>query len=427
LFAVTLTADHDRMRRAPGEGSIRKRKDGRWEGSVTIGHTERGNPKRRVVYGRTRAAVVAKLDALKGELSATGTIVAPSSMTVAQFLERWVESRALRARRSTVDNYRTIVAHYIAPAIGERKLQKLEAVHVQTMLAELAARRVVIANQRTRREAERTVSARMVRYVHLILRMALGDAVKWGVLRRNSAALLEPPRVPRFEPSVWSQEAVVAFVAHAAGSRYHAAYLLALTAGLRRGELLGLRVSDLAPALRSLTVRRAVTLSGGTLAEGEPKGGRRRTIHLDGAVGAALETRLEALWRERDEALEAGLWRGGPDPYVFGSTLGTPTHPRNLARDFTAVCRRAGVPRIRLHDLRHTYGSHAVARLSLPDLSARLGHTDPSFTARVYTHPTPGAAERAALTLDELYGEPDRDAVTMRSNDPQSGGRRRPN
>jgi integrase len=415
-------------RRAPGEGSIRKRKDGRWEGTITVGHTDRGNPRRIFVYGRTRTQVVAKLEEKRGEIASQG-LVLPEAMTVAAFLARWLEAKARRVRPSTLTNYRETVDRYLIPLVGHHRVQKLSALHVNAMLTGLAARTVTLANQHVRRETKRPISTRLVRYIHSILVMALEDAVRWRLLRTNPAAAVERPRAPKYRPAIWTGEEVRTFLAAAADDRYFAAFLLMLVTGMRRGELLGLRVSDLAAHLEELTIRRSISAIGGHSQVGEPKSERgRRTMALPAEARVALRVRLKQLAGEREIALEAGLWEDGEDPYLFGIATGRPTDPRNFLRHFTGLCGRAGVRRIRLHDLRHTYGSHAIARLALPDLSARLGHYDPAYTASVYLHEVPGGQGReAALSLDQLLRKPKRAAVTVRSASRQNGAGRKPN
>ncbi len=392
-------------RRAPGEGSIRKRKDGRWEASITIGHTDRGNPRRLFVYARTRTKVLEKLDEKRGEIAAQG-IIAPEPMTVAAYLRLWLDAKARKVRPSTLANYRETVDRYLIPTVGPHRLQRLTALQVNAMLGDLARRTVVLANQYGKRATDRPLSPRLVRYAHSILVMALEDAVRWHLIRSNPAAAVERPRVPEYEPAIWTADDARAFLAAAAEGRFLAAFLLMLVTGLRRGEVLGLKVSDLGPHLEDVSIRRAVTSVGGHVQVGEPKSAKaRRTVTIPTEARAALRARLKQLDDEREVATEAGVWEGGDDPFLFGTAVGSPTDPRNFLRRFADLCTEAKVRRIRIHDLRHTYGSNAIARLALPELSARLGHHSPAYTARVYTHRVPdrrGMPE--ALSLDELLG-----------------------
>jgi integrase len=205
---------------------------------------------------------------------------------------------------------------------------------------------------------------------------------------------------------VWTRDEVRAFLEAARGSRYHAAYVLALTCGLRRGEILGLRVGDFDRTEGTLRIRRSVIALNGRTVEGVPKTERaRRTLYLPPETKVALLERLDVLARERVDAVSVGAWRGDLDPYLFGTSIGTATSPRNLLRNFAAAQRRAGVEHLRFHDLRHTYGSFAIGQVPLPALSARMGHHRPSYTADVYAHEIPGTGPESAVPLAELLGE----------------------
>ncbi|MFZ5787205.1 MAG: tyrosine-type recombinase/integrase, partial [Acidobacteriota bacterium] len=394
-------------RRAPGEGSIRKRKDGRWEWSLPVGRTYQGNPKRVSVYARTRTALLGKIEQRREELAAGG-LVLPDSITVRAFLERWLEGKGRSCRASTLRNYRETVDRWILPVLGDHRLQRVTALDVHRLLAGMEA--TVIRRRRRRRDAagqtewvveERPLAVRTVRYVHGLLVDAFGQAVSWRLMAMNPAsAVSAPPPAARPSRLVWSRDEVRAFLEAARGSRYHAAYVLALSCGLRRGEVLGLRVSDFDRGEGTLRIRRSVISVQGKTVEGEPKTERaRRTLYLPPEARTALLERLDALARERVDALSVGAWRGDLDPYLFGTAIGTATCPRNLLRNFASVQRRAGVRRLRFHDLRHTYGSLAVGHVPLPVLSARMGHHRPSYTADVYAHEIPGAGKEAALSL----------------------------
>jgi len=375
-------------RRAAGEGTITHRKDGRWEGALTVGATDAGNPKRRRVYGRTRAAVLAKIDALRVEASTTG-IIAPDTMTVAGLVDLWLEAKGRTCRDSTLDNYRTLLRVHVTPELGELRVQRLTALRIHAHLAALAAS---------------GSSVHLVRYVWHLLRGLLDQAVRWRVIPANPALEVVAPAKPRRRPhDLWTPDEVRAVLAAATTSRTYAAIVLALTCGLRRGEVLGLRCSDYDAERGLLTVRRTVVVVKNQAVTGEPKTDRGyRSLYLPADARAALEARLAAVAAERKHAIEEEVWTGGDDPYVFGTPIGAPTHPRNFLRAFTELVATAKVRRIRFHDLRHAYATMALARVPLPTLSARLGHHAVSFTLDAYTEELPGDDVEAAIPLAEL-------------------------
>ncbi|MEW6338257.1 MAG: tyrosine-type recombinase/integrase [Acidobacteriota bacterium] len=407
-------------RRAPGEGSIRKRKDGRWEAAITVGHTAQGNPKRRFVYGRTRGEVVDKLQQLTVQ-AATRGLAAPSGITVAEYLAHWLQEKAESCASTTAQNYRWTLERYVLPGIGKRRVQRVTPLEIDALLQDLASGRAAwlrppadespaAAARRRRRDPEGKVGPRTVRYVRALLHTAFARAVEWEVLQRNPVLMPKGTRSRKgaAPPRVWSLEEVRSFAQVARGSRYAAAYYLALVEGLRRGELLGLRLSDLDGETGTLRIERQIVVLAGRPAERPPKtDNARRIVHLPPSAIAALIERRGDVEHEQEQAEKAGVWKGGTDPYFFGTHYGTPTNPRSLLRDFRAITLRAGVPPIRFHDLRHTHASLALAQRESPaSLAARLGHHSPAFTLEIYSHLVPGQERAPAEAVERLLAVP---------------------
>jgi integrase len=407
-------------RRAPGEGSIRKRKDGRWEASITVGYTDTGNPKRRFVYGRTRGKVVEKLQALTVQ-AATRGLAAPNSITVAEYIELWLTDKASTASPTTIQNYGWTLERYAVPGIGERRLQRLTPLEVDALLQDLAAGRAAwlkppedepekVAARRKRRNPEGKASARTVRYVRVLLHAACAKAVEWEILQRNPVPMPKGTRSRKTAapPKVWSIDEVRSSLDEARKSRYAAAYYLALVEGMRRGELLGLRLSDLDPEARTLRIERQVVELAGKPIERTPKTeNSRRRVHLPPTAVAGLLERRSLVENGRTEAERVGVWKGDADPYFFGTRYGTPTNPRSLLRDLEVVIKRANVPRIRFHDLRHAHASLALAQRESPaSLAARLGHYSPAFTLEVYSHLVPGLERAPAEAVERFLTAP---------------------
>lgn len=399
-------------KRAPGEGSIHQRQDGRWEASRTIGRTAGGNPRRLRAYGRTKAAALGKLERMIVDLGglAGGTHVPDTGgLTVRGLLERWLAMKegVAKLKATTLDSYRWYLATYVLPAVGHIPLRRLRPAHVQELLAELGRRQV--ADRRKRRPGvelpplpDRPLSPRVVRYVWTLLHGALRHAVRLQLLRVNPCDQVEPPRGGRARPPlVWTPEEVERLLAaaRATSPALHPLYYLAVTTGARRGELLGLEWGDVDLVGGVLDIRRSMDASGRVSTPKTAAGERRVTITPE-AVEVLRQHQVGQLERRR-LALEAGIWQ--ETALVFASSTGRPLSARNLLHNLTRLCRRAGIPRHPFHALRHTAATLALrSGVSARALADRLGHRDPGLTLRVYTHVLQEQAREAALPLAEL-------------------------
>jgi integrase len=337
---------------------------------------------------RARIELLARVD--------QGTYVEPSRLTVAVFLrDQWLPGLAGQVRPTTLHAYRTNIARYVLPCIGATLLQRLTPAHLNGLYAELLA-----AGGR----GGRPLSARTVQGVHMTVRKAIGDAARWGLVHRNVAALASPPRPRRAEMRTWTAAELRAFLEHVAGERLAALWMLAASTGMRRGELLGLRWVDVDLELARVAVRQTVVQAGRQVVVSEPKTSRgRRSIALDPRTVAALRA-----WRAAQVA-ERLAWGGAwtDSGLVFTREDGTPLHPEWLSDAFAWRVGRAGLPPIRLHDLRHTHASLGLAAgIPVKVMSERLGHTSSSFTADAYQHVTPALEEQAAATVARLVFGP---------------------
>lgn len=375
--------------RANGEGTIKrkKRKDGRWEGQYTVTLPD-GTLKRKSVYARTKKEVARKLRGAIADRDG-GLVFEAEGLTVAEYLERWLtDSVKESVAGSTFERYEQLSRLHIASVIGKVKLGKLTPAHVQGLY---------------KKKLEEGISVRTVEYIHATLNRALGQAVKWQLVPRNVAQAATAPRPRKKEMVAFDREQTRRFLEAACGDRLEALYVLAVTTGLRQGELLGLKWSDLNLKEGTLTVKRSLRVdkNGPRFTEGKRDRSRRR-IDLGASTVAALKAHRA---RQNEERLKyAGLRED--HGLVFCKEDGGPIRACNMARNsFAKVLKRAGLDGVRLtfHGLRHTCATLMLLNnVPAKVVSERLGHADVAFTLRVYSHVLPGMQRNAADGLDEM-------------------------
>lgn len=316
-----------------------------------------------------------------------------ASLLTVDFLERWLDTRRTQLRYSTWNSYEKNVHAHIAPALGALPLADLKADDINAMYAALL--------DCGRRDGKGGLHARTVRYIGMILKRSLNDAVKWGLMDRNPADAAEPPRLRvRAEMAVWNADELRRFLKHVEADRLYAAWLLSATTGLRRGELLGLRWKDIDLDAATASVTQTLLAVGFKVSVGQPKSGRgyRQVALFDMAVAGLRHHRA----RVEDEAAQRGAVLAGDD-LVFTKEDGTPLHPDRFSELFEIHTRAAGLPRIRLHDLRHTHATLGLAAGIHPKImSERLGHSSVSITLDTYSHAIPGLQREAVDKMATL-------------------------
>jgi integrase len=305
---------------------------------------------------------------------------------LAAFLEAWLaDVVAGSVRPKTFVSYRSIVTCHLAPALGHIRLDELRPGHVQAYLNAAAGSGL----------APRTVA-----YHRNILRQALGYAERIELVGRNVAKLAVPPRIPRREVRPLTPAEARVFLAAIAGDRLEAAYLLALGAGLRQGEILGLRWPDVdLAAAGTVRVRAALQRVDGQFALVEPKSTRsRRVVPLPAIVRAALVAHRERAALEPPRRIEPVF-----DELVFTTTAGAPIDGINLTRRFQRILRAAGLPHQRFHDLRHGCASLLLAQgVPARVVMETLGHSQISLTLDTYSHVIPALGREAADRMDAV-------------------------
>lgn len=326
-----------------------------------------------------------------------GDYVEPSKLTLNRFLdEEWFPSIRASVRPTTWEHYHRLFRNYLRPSFGRTLLPNVAPARLNTLYAELLERGRLNADTSTPGLAPKTV-----KNLHTMLHKALDDAVRWGHLARNPASRANPPKPRTPEMKVWTPEQLRVFIERAREHRLFAAWLLAVTTGMRRGEVLGLAWEHVDLRRGRLSVVRNLTVVDYHRVEfSEPKTAKgRRSIALDPATTAALKEHRK---QQHEERLAAGpLWQD--DGLVFTREDGSPIHPQRFSHWFEQLTRGAGLPRIRLHDLRHSYATAALsAGIHAKVVSERLGHASVAITLDTYSHVHPALEEEAANTVAGL-------------------------
>ncbi|MFY1703555.1 tyrosine-type recombinase/integrase [Micromonospora sp. WMMA1923] len=392
-----------------GEGSIYQRSsDGRWVGQAYVLTTE-GTRKRKFVYGATWDEAHTKLVELKSR-SQRGIPTPDRAWKIADYLPYWLSAYVTDLKPTTARGYESAVRLHLVPALGTKRLDTLQVQHVKTFMNDFRVKCLCCTAglDRTRRPARQCCSAgrcckrypssRQIQFVHAVLRNALQHAMREELVARNVAKLVRVP-APRYRVGKGlTVEQVRKLLAATEGHRLHPLYVVAATLGLRRGELLGLRWSDL-------------DLDAGTAAIGQTVQRTAAGLHLQDTKTEESESVLplpDWTWlvlldhqerQRRERARLAEVWQ--EHGLVFPSEVGTPMEPRNLNRHFAALRERAGCPDVRLHDLRHTVVS-LLMELGVPPhvVQAIARHADVKLTLKVYSHANLDAMRQALGKLD---------------------------
>lgn len=384
MMADEGTTKKRRPKAANGNGGAYYRADkGIWEWRET---TSSG---RRVTAAAKTQAEAKRRCREKVRQAEKGLDLSKTRQTVKTYLAWWLENVVSgRCSEKTQRTYADIVRLHIEPELGKHEIGKLTAQHVTTLM-------------RTKEKAG--LSARTVGHIRGTLRTALNDAVRQEIVDRNVAMRTDPPKRDASDREPFSIEEAKAFLTATALDPNAALYRLAVTLGLRRGELLGLQWRDVDLDAGTLRVSRSLGRVGREIVLKEPKTDRsRRTLSLGASNVAALRKHKDEQAFARKKA--GGLWHD--TGYVFVSSIGTSIDPDNLTKQFKALLVGAGLRDQRFHDLRHAAAT-LMLRDGLPvhEVSAVLGHAQTSTTLNVYSHVLPGANQRASDTMERLLGE----------------------
>jgi integrase len=373
--------------RANGDGDVFPRKNKAGKITSYRGAYVGLDGKRRYVSGKTKEEARRNLRRARGNAE-RGLVFDADNLQVGEYLDRWLsDSVRDTVKATTFERYEQIARLHLKPSLGRVKLKGLTPAHVRGLYRE---------------KLEAGSSARTVRYIHTTLHKALKQAVMDGLIPRNATEAVTPPQSSREEmcPLTPEQAKLLLQVAHETGDRLTALYVLAIHTGLRQGELLGLKWDDVDLEDGSLQVRRtlAITKNGPVLTSPKTTGSRR-SVKLTSKAIEALKRHLERQLGEIDRI--GSLW--SENGLIFASEKGEPINRHNLTRrSFKPLLKRAGLPQIRFHDLRHTCATLLLTRnVNVKIVSEMLGHSTIAITLDTYSHVLPNMRDQAAAAMEE--------------------------
>ena len=367
---------------------IRKRTDGRWEGRITVGHKSDGKPIYRSVLANTQSELLPKLNALK-ETYAGVELNEDSCMTLGEWLDKWLnEYVAFTVRESTLESYRDLANNQIKRFIGDKQLSALKTVDIQKLYNKVKTEGRV----REHPILGYALSDSVVRKVHMMLHQALDVAVREHLIPNNPTNGTTIPKCNYAEKQIFCDSQLDIFLEVIKGEEYwHDFFYTEIMTGLRRGEICGLKWSDLNMDTGKLRVQRSVSVKkGGGVNIGETKTDKGvRSITLPQSVIEMLHTRRQTAISE----------------WIFPNLLQPeyPVSPAAAYRKLKVILKRAELPMIRFHDLRHTFATHAMqGGVDAKTLSGILGHTNASFTLDTYTHVTADMQKNASDVVSNM-------------------------
>lgn len=384
-------------RRPSGDGMVRKRTtDGRWEGRIVVGHKENGLPIYQTVLASTQKELTSKLNSYRESFKGVN-LTEDSRMSLGSWLDKWLdEHMAFTLRPSTLKGYRHIVNDYIKPHLGGKQIYAVTTADVQKMYNALKKN----GKLRVGADGEKGLSGSTVRSVHMVLHESMEYALREHLIVRNPTENTTIPKASGAVMNILNDEQLDRFMeAIKQEPLWHDLFYTAITTGLRRGELCGLMWTDFDGDSGTLKIKRTLTADGTQLYVGDTKTvSGEREILLPASTAELLKKR---------KAESRSKW-------IFPNFIKTeePISPALAYNTLQRILKKAGLPSIRFHDLRHTFATHAIASgVDAKTLSGILGHANASFTLDRYTHVTTEMQRNAANimggVIENIIGEID--------------------
>ena len=385
-------------KRKAGDGTVRQRKDGRWEGRVVMGYDDNGYPKTKNVLAKTKKECVEKLQKLKEECGGLKPEKVRPEMPFGDWLTYWYENHSKpKIRPTTQETYESRIRLHIIPEIGDIPLNKL----TQNDLQQFYGRIKNSGRKRFTDKYGEGLSDRMVRMCHATCRSALEKAVQDGLIRVNPAIGCKLPPKKAREMQVLTQNEIIRFLHQAKEEGYYELFLLELGTGMRRGEILALKWSDLNFATGELRIERQVYIIKAEVIISAPKTKASiRTVILPPSLLKTLAAHKETVDSE----------------WMFPSPTdnGRPRNPSSVRKRLQLILERAGCKKVRFHDLRHTFATMALEHgMDVKTLSATIGHVSSATTLDIYSHITDTMQRQAAVHIDRKIGGTDAQMPTI--------------
>ena len=391
-------------KRKKGEGTVRLRKDGRWEGRVVVGYDEAGNPKTKNVLAKTKKECIAKLEELKNTCHEVRPVRVRSDMLFGDWLDYWYQNYSIpRLRQTTQLSYKGWIYNHLIPGVGEIPLNQLTQAELQQFF-----RRMKESGRKANVERRGPgMAERSVRSCHAVCQMALDKAVEEKLIHSNPAVGCKLPPMKGKEMKILTQEEIQRLLIQAKAEGMYELFLLELTTGMRRGELLALRWDDLDFTTGKLRIDKQVYPVGGKLIISEPKTkAANRTIILPPAMVELLSEYKKGIFSE----------------LMFPSRTKPeqPIDPGYVRKRLQVILERAGCKRVRFHDLRHTFATLSLENgMDVKTLSTIIGHVSSATTLNTYTHITDEMRRKAALNIDQGIAKADVEPIQEQTDEPQ--------
>lgn len=352
----------------------------------TINYKENGKYKKILRRGfKTQKAAKEAMTEMENALN-KGSYIEPSKVLYSEHLGKYLAAKKNNVKESTFGTYSYLVNKFIIPALGHIEISKIQPQHIEDLYNEL--------------KENNTLSDENIRKIHTLINDSMNRALKWEMIARNPATLVDPPKIAKKLVDVWDKEEIDKFLEAAKGSRYYEAFLLALTTGMRQSELLGLRFRDIDKENNTIAIVQTLSHTGQVLIPSTKSAASNRSISIDPETMSTI-LNLESKYKQEKMA-NRPLYKDFD--LVIRTEVGTPLSPRNCLRAFNGVIKKAGVRKIRFHDLRHTHASLLLKQGVNPKIvSERLGHANVRITLDRYSHLLPNLQEDTAKQFGEIF------------------------